>query len=134
MAFQSTVLWGAVLAAYGVIAPVAYWVGGADGLLAAATAGTLCLLGSETALLVARCFQRPTNLWQGVVLGMFPRMGIPLCAALTLQLLGGPLAQSCLLVYLIVFYQVTLATEALLCLPPPDLVPRKKNAPRDVLL
>ena len=119
---QSAVLGLAVLAAYAVVAPVAGLLSGADGLAAAAVAAGLCLLGAILALLVCRSFRGPQRAWQGVLAGMLPRMGVPLAFALVLHLRGGPLAEAGLLVYLVVFYPVTLSLETALTLPSGRLV------------
>ena len=120
--------------AYALVAPVAAWLGGTAGLVTAAVAAGLCLLGTEVALLVALPFRRRDNLWQGVMLGMLPRMGIPFCLGLILQILGGTLAESGLLVYLIVFYQVALAAEVAVCLPSAGRPGGDGQAPRNAAL
>ncbi len=68
-------------------------------------------------LVVYRAFPGPNSAWQGMLAGMLPRMAIPLGFAIPLHIHGGPLAEAGLLVYLVVFYPVTLAAETALCLP-----------------
>ncbi len=115
---QSAVLLGAVLPVYAVVAPVACRLYGADGLAAAGLAAGLCLLGAELALVVCRLFRDPKDALYAVVFGMLLRMGIPLLAALVFCVRGGPLAEAGLLVYLVVFYPVTLSVETVLSVPP----------------
>lgn len=124
LGFQSAVLWGGLLSAYLLIAPIAVQISGPTGLASAAVGCGLCLLGTQVALVVARSFRRPDNLWQGMLLGMLPRMGIPLGVGLVLQIVGGPLVESGLLIYAAVFYQVGLSIEVMLCLPP---APRREQ-------
>lgn len=132
LAVQSAVLCLTMLAAYALVAPVAAWLGGSAGLAAAAVAAGLCLLGTEAALVIARFFPRPADAWKGMFWGMLPRMGIPLCLGLALQLLGGLLAESGLLVYVIVFYQVALGTEVFLYVRCGGKVARRGGAARNV--
>jgi hypothetical protein len=113
---ETAVLLLAVLAMYVAVAPFAAWHRGPIGLAAAAVAAAFCLLGAEVGLLVARHFRDPERAWQGMLVGMLPRMGIPIALGLLFQLRGGPLAESGLLVYLVVFYPVALGVDALLCL------------------
>jgi hypothetical protein len=131
LAVQSGILCLAMLAAYALVAPIAAWLGGGPGLAAAAVAAGLCFLGTEVALVVARFFSHPTDAWKGMFWGMLPRMGIPLCLGLALQLLGGPLAESGLLVYVIVFYQVALGTEVFLHVRCGGKVARRASASRN---
>jgi hypothetical protein len=114
---QTAVLLLAVLAMYVIVAPIAAWCRGLAGLAAAAVAAAFCLLGAEVGLLVARRFRGPERAWQGMLAGMLPRMGVPITLGLVFQLRGGPLAESGLLVYLVVFYPVALGVDAVLCLP-----------------
>lgn len=117
---QSALLLAAVVVVYGAVAPVAAYLVGTDGLVAAAVAGGLCLLGAELALLLCRRYRGPKEVWKGALLAMLPRMGIPLAAALVLQLLGGTTARGGVLLLLLVFYPVTLTLETALTLPGND--------------
>lgn len=117
---QSAALAGLVLLLYALVAPVAALLPRKGGLLAAAAAAGLCLLGAALALAVTHCFRDPKQLGQAFLVGMLPRMGIPAGGAVALQLLGGILATGGVLYYLLVFYPITLAAEAWLSLPPRD--------------
>ena len=114
----------AMLAVYGVAAPVAAKSGGGGGLLASASAGGVCLLGAAAALIATRAMSRPGNSLRGVLLAMPLRMGIPLFGAVALQVFVKSLADAHLLIYLLVFYPVALFVETFLALP-------GAGAPRD---
>jgi hypothetical protein len=116
LAVQSAALGVWMLAACALVAPVAAWHSGPAGMITAAVAATFCLLGAEAALVLARRFRGPESAWKGMLLGMLPRMGIPLVFGVICQLRGGMLAQAGLLVYLVVFYPVALWAETILCL------------------
>jgi hypothetical protein len=131
---QSVVLGLAVVPAYAVVAPVAAWHRGAAGLVTAAAAAAFCLLGAVTALVVGRHFRQTQHAWLGMAVGMLPRMGIPITLGLIFQLRGGLLAESGLLVYLVVFYPVTLGVEAALCLPSGGQPGPPGNGPRSAIL
>ncbi len=117
---QSAAVAGLVVLLYVLVAPVAGLLHQMAGVLAAAAAAGLCLLGAILALAVTRCFPDPRQLGQAFLLGMLPRMGIPAGGAIAMQLLGGLLAEGGVLYYLLVFYPVTLAAEAWLSLPSRD--------------
>jgi len=115
---QSAVLGLVVVIVYGAVAPVAGLCCGGAGLIAAAVAGALCFLGGASALMVCHLLRDPKFVLHRMLLGMLPRMGIPLGFALFFQLRGGVLAEAGLLYYLVVFYPFTLAVETALSLPP----------------
>ena len=117
LACQSAVLLAAALAVYAMVAPVAGSLGGWVGLAAAAVAAGLCLLGAELALVACRLLDNPKYVLCAMLVGMLLRMGIPLASALAIQFQGGALAKAGLLVYLVVFYPVTLFVETALSLP-----------------
>jgi hypothetical protein len=122
LAAQSAVLAATVAVGAGLVTPVAAWLGGLGGAAAAAVAAALCLLGAEVALALAHLFRGPDRAWRGMLAGMFPRMGIPLILGLAVQLGGGVLAENGVLVYLVVFYPLTLSVELALSLPPAESV------------
>ncbi len=126
---QSAAMAALVVLVYVLIAPVAGLLHQIGGVLAAAAAAGLCLLGGVLALAVTHCFPDPKHLGQAFLAGMFPRMGIPAGGAIALQLLGGLLAEGGVLYYLLVFYPITLAAEAWLSLPSRD-GPGQSSPPR----
>ena len=109
-----------VVVLYFAMAPVAGWFHGWPGLLAAAVAGALCLVGSGIALIMSHLLRAPERVLYGMLLGMAVRMGFPLGMGLVLHMRGGVLANSGLLYYLVVFYLVTLLVETTLSLPVGD--------------
>ena len=134
LALQAAVLTGAVLVAYLVVAPVAVAVGGSWGLAAAGVAAGLCLAPAGLALAACRRFRDPKNAWQGVLIGMLLRMGVPLFSALAIQFHGGSLAKAGVVVYLVVFYPVTLFVETVLSLPSDDRPRDQKSGSKRAVL
>jgi len=114
---QSAAMTTLVVLVYVLVAPVAGLLHRIGGVLAAAAAAGLCLLGAVLALAVTHRFRDPRHLGQAFLVGMLPRMGIPAGGAIGLELLGGILAEGGVLYYLLVFYPITLAAEAWLSLP-----------------
>lgn len=95
------------------------WVlyGNQMGIFAGLAAGGVCLLAAWIALVLSSPLRMPQYVLGLVLVGMMIRMGIPLAAALTVHFLGGPLANAGFLRYLVVFYPITLTTEAFLSFP-----------------
>lgn len=114
---QSAALAGTVLLAGMAVAPVAIWQAGKEGLAAVVAAAALCLAGAEVALLLGWRFREPHRAWIGFTIGMVPRMGVPLVAALIANFSAGPLVDCGFLYYLIVFYFVTLGLETAVSVP-----------------
>lgn len=129
---QLAVLGLAVLAVYAVVAPVAGGTSGGPGLAASATAAALCLLGAGAALIASRAFNQRGKVLPGVLVGTALRMGIPLASALALQLSVKPLADAYLLIYLLVFYPVTLFVETFLSLPRADALHNRSGGSGNV--
>jgi len=109
----------------------AYFLGGATGALAAATAGGVCLLGTVLALVVSHLLQGPKTVLYGMLSAMALRMGIPLVSVLALHLQDGSLARAGVMYYFLVFYPVTLAVETALSLPISKKPAADSQAPRD---
>ena len=95
-------------------------ISGKAGLIAAGVAALLCIAGAEAGLVLSHTFTGPKYRLYGILGGMLPRMGIPLAAGLILQITCGVLAEAGLLVYLIVFYPVTLGLGTVLAIPSVD--------------
>jgi hypothetical protein len=104
LASRATVLAGVAAVAAGIAAPVAWRIGGGAGVTAAAAAAGMCLAGAGVALTAAHLLRGPRNVWAALLVGMAARTGIPLIAALAVQLWGGPLAEAGLLYYVLIFY------------------------------
>ena len=129
---QLGVLGLAVAAVFAVVGPLAWSGRGMAGLAAAAIAAAICLLGAALALVACHKLRDPKYGLQCMLIGTLLRMGIPLGAALAVQAQGGALAQAGLLVYLIVFYPVTLGLEVFMSLPSGDRDGNPSNVPRDL--
>lgn len=84
------------------------------GVLAAATAGFVCLVATEAALLLTILFRDTDLKIHSVLLGTFFRTGIPLVFGMLLHNAGGPLAESGLFGMILVYYLLTLAVETIL--------------------
>jgi len=117
-AMKATWLAAVVLAAFVLVGPAAYCLGGFTAVVAAAVAAALCLAGTLIALLAAHFLRGPNLAVPALLVSMTSRMGIPLAFGLAFHLRGGPLAEIGLLYYLLVFYPVALAVETGLSLPP----------------
>jgi hypothetical protein len=99
------------------VAPVAYGLDAAPGLLAAALAWAVCWLGSAIALAISSAFRHPLLAFYGLGLAMMVRTGLPLAFALMIRLLGNIPFERSLIGYLMVFYLVAMAIEIPLSLP-----------------
>ena len=117
LAARGAMLAAVVLALFALVGPVAWAISGTAGVLAAAAAAGLCLVGASAALVLSHWLRTPERVLYGVLAGMGARMGIPLAFGMAIHLHGGALAQSHFLLYLLVFYPVTLAVETFLSLP-----------------
>ena len=120
LATQAATLGIAVVVVYAGVAPVAGYLRGVAGLAASATAAGACLAGAELALVACYRFRDREDAWQGVLLAVLPRMGIPLTVALVFLFVGGVLVKGGMLYYLVVFYLLTLTLETVLTLPVRD--------------
>jgi len=114
---QSAALGGTLLGVYAFASPIVGLLQGRAGLLAAAVAASLCVLGAVLGLALSRLFRSPKHRGLGFLVGMLPRMGVPLGGAAALQLTGGSLAEGGVLFYLLMFYPMSLAMETWLLLP-----------------
>ena len=106
----------AVLCVYAVVAPIAGRLDGGLGIAAAAIAAGLCLAGAGIALVAANALGAPDRILYGVLIGVIARMFIPLGFGVGLHFYSRSLADAGLLVYLLVFYPLTLGVETALAL------------------
>ena len=104
-------LLGAIALGSGLATPLAFHFSGESGLTAVGVAAICCGLGAIGGRCVNSCFRKRESLIQRVLGGMLVRMGIPLGAALSVQLHGGPLAEAGFVYYVLVFYILTLGVE-----------------------
>ena len=109
-----------LLAALLLIAPAFAWYGYSQahwtGVLASAIAAALCGLGATLALVTAYVANRMGNGVQGVLAGMFFRMGIPLVGGLILDQQVKWLADAGVFGQVLGFYLFVLVIETLLSL------------------
>jgi hypothetical protein len=125
------VLTVSVLAAYALLVPLAFHLGGKFLLVAAASAAALCLAGSAAGLIVIDRLHGPVGALAGMCLAMLFRAVIPFSVGLAIHLRGGLLAQAGLLWYLVVFYLVTLAVGTFLSLPATKAPARTREDKRE---
>lgn len=85
-----------------------------SGILAAATAAVVCLVGAEAALLITIWFRDTEMKIPSVLLGTIFRTGIPLVFGMLAYYAGGPLAEAGLFGMILVYYLLTLAVETIL--------------------
>ena len=117
LAVQLSALLVVVLCVYAVVAPIAGRLDGGLGIAAAAVAAGLCLAGAGVALAAANALRSPDRVLVGMLIGLIARMFIPLGFGVGLYFYSPPLADAGLLVYLLVFYPLTLGVETALALP-----------------
>jgi hypothetical protein len=113
---QAGLVAGVVVVAWLPIAAVAYAISGSAGVIAAAVAAGVCLIGAEFALIAMLPFGGPSAAMQFLAVGMLARTLIPLVAGVVLHLTVPFLAAAGMIFYLLVFYMIALATETVLTL------------------
>lgn len=105
-----------MLGSAAVVIPVAYMARDRAGATSAAVALVTCLVSGLLALALGlvRLFRGPNNVVPQVLLGMLPRMGIPLAVCMLVHLQGGAIADAGFVYYILAFYFVTLVVETVL--------------------
>lgn len=101
-----------IVAAWLIAGPVAVFLSGGNGIIAATVAGAVCLVGGEAGLLVGSFAGGPLTAMIGGMVRMF---GI-LSAGLALHALLPALAAAGFIFYLLAFYMVGLFAETILFL------------------
>lgn len=129
LAVRTAALVLAVLAIAAGLLPIAGTLHGWAGAGAVALAGVVCLAGASAALVISSILRGPHFVLPAMLLGMLIRMGLPLSLALIVHFRGGPLAESGFLVYLLVFYPVTLTVETILSLPRCEMLRKVSTLP-----
>ena len=119
-----TLLSAVTVAAWPIFAWVGYTHSGLPGVGAAAVAAGVCWLGAIAALLLTRILRDPALAVSRVLLGMAPRMGLPLVVGAILHRHGGPLSESHVFGMIVAFYFVTLSVETWLAV---RLIPNTSN-------
>jgi hypothetical protein len=115
-AARAGILGGCVALAWAATMPLAYWSAGAAGAQAASVAAGVCFAGTILALATTEMLSGPLRALYGVLLGMFARTGLPLVATLVIYFKVPALADAGLVVYLLVFYFLTLVVETVLAI------------------
>lgn len=111
---QSMLVCGSLLLAALVIVPCGYVAHGWAGVFSASVAGATCLVGGLLAWMLVGLLNGPSNMVPRVLLGMFPRTGLPLAVSMVVYLKGGALAEAGFVYYILAFYFVILVVETLL--------------------
>jgi hypothetical protein len=121
------ILLGALLGSAVVVIPVAYMARERAGATSAAVALVTCLVSGLLALGLVRLFRGPNNVVPQVLLGMLPRMGIPLAVCMMVHLRGGAIADAGFVYYILAFYFVTLVVETVLQVGEAQVRPTEKS-------
>ncbi|MHB8970253.1 MAG: hypothetical protein ACYC3X_10650 [Pirellulaceae bacterium] len=111
---QTLILLGALLGSAVAVLPVAYVARDRIGAASALVALVTCLVSGLLALGLARLCRGPNGVVSQVLLGMLPRMGIPLAVCMMVHLQGGAIANAGFVYYILAFYFVTLVVETVL--------------------
>jgi hypothetical protein len=111
---RSLALLGVTAIAAAVVLPIAAAASGMTGISAAAIALGICFGSGVLSFWLVRNLHGPDVVLYQVLLGMMPRMGIALGAAMVIYYRGGWLVDAGFVYYLLVFYFVTLAAETAL--------------------
>jgi len=134
---QSAVIAGALAGSYLLVAPLAAGVSGALGLKTALLAAVACYVGAQFSLLISALIRGGATIMNRLVLGMIARAMFPMVLGAGLHLRDPELAHAGLILYVLVFYLVTLAADTVLLLAqvpqsltsqplvPKPLVPKK---------
>ncbi len=106
------ILVGAVIGlAWLAAAPVAYALSGPQGPWAAAVAAVVCLSGALVAVATTSLVRGPGAAMHSLVLGMLARALLPLLIGVVLVIKVRWLAETGMIVYLLLFYLATLVVE-----------------------
>jgi hypothetical protein len=125
---QAGLVAGVVVVACLAVAPVAYAISGSAGVIAAAVAALVCLIGALFALIAMLPFGGPSAAMYSLTVGMLARTIVPLVCGVVLHLRVPFLAGAGMIFYLLVFYMIALATETVLTvakIPPSTASPGK---------
>ena len=104
-----------VMVSFVVVSPVAWWLGGLEGIGSSATAAAICLVGGILAMAVNEPFRAKGRALAGTLMAMGPRMGIPLIAALVGSYYFDDFgSRARFLCYLVVYFEIVLLVEVFL--------------------
>ncbi len=97
-----------------VILPLGAGLVGLDGVISAGVAFAVCFAAGLLAMGIVFCFPSSEQVVYQVLLGMLPRMGLPLIACMVIYFLQRPLFEAGFVYYILAFYFVMLAVETIL--------------------
>jgi hypothetical protein len=118
LAVRVAVLAAALIAVYLSAILPAWHFAGPNALAAATLAGLACLVGFALALAAGEPYRATDRILHGMFWAMAFRMGVPLAAALVVHFHAGDLAGAGFFGWLVGFFEVGLAVEVFLSLPP----------------
>lgn len=93
------------------VTPLAYLSQGINGALSALVAGGVCLAAAIAGLIVSEIATGSNTASAASILGIIPRMAIPLITCIVIYQNDGPLVEGKLAHYIVFFYLVALAAE-----------------------
>ncbi len=111
---QSAVIAGALVLAWLLVAPLAASLSGTLGLRAALVAAVACYAGAQFSLLISALLRGGATIMNRLVMGMIARAMFPMVLGAGLHLRDPELADAGLILYVLVFYLVTLAADTAL--------------------
>jgi len=112
----ASLLVGGTVAFFTLIAPIVFWLQGLNGIVEALTAVLICLFSGLSALAVSLLPVSRQQPLVGLLLAMALRVLPPLVVCLLLAKRGSGTDSLGFIIYLIVFYLLTLAAETFLSL------------------
>jgi hypothetical protein len=110
------VLLAAMTVLFALVAPIAWYVAGQMGIIAATVAALACLLGGAAALVAGEFLRDEKAAAARMMVEMLLRMGLPLATCIVVFLKGRPLIDAGFAFYLLAFYLPLLTVEILLSL------------------
>jgi len=119
LAVRELVLAGAMILAWGVLAPVAYHLGGWGSVAMAALAAGVCLIGTALALAASHLLlsRGPVYGLVGFLVSITLRTGLPIVLLMVVHLQDGLQNRVSIVYYLLFFYLFALTIETFLSLP-----------------
>lgn len=125
-------LWASVSVAvlgFLLIGAIAYSAAGVDGLWASAIGSGICLFAILAGLAIEQVITAPDLVPYRVLIGMFPRMGVPLMFCLIVTHQGGRFMDAGLAYVVVVMYLLLLAVDVSLAIFELSLL-QKRNGTR----
>ena len=124
---QAALVSAALVAVWLLLSPLAAWLDGPAGLVAAAVGAGVCWLGGIFALLLSSLLRGAGSFMPRLLLGMLARTMFPLLLGTLLHMRVESLAAAGMIYYLLVCYMVSLTVEtAMLLAENPSSLPSEK--------